>query len=270
MFIDVVKEVLTSIIVDDESAARNELEAMLIDHCPEVKVLEKVASAQAARVSIELHKPDILFLDVRMPKESGFELLDSIELNDMAVVFVTAYDKYAVKAFKTCALHYLIKPCLPEEVCLAVSRAKHALSEQKILQKNVSEEEEPDHAESLSAEAISKMNPVLNSRLMVGHKSGFNLLKTNDLLYLESSGNYTIFHIASGSNLLASRHLGFFEAQLPAHQFLRIHRSYLINLDRIEGYESGAASFVLMEGSNRLEISRRKLKELMTRLTGNA
>lgn len=250
---------LTCMIVDDERAARDELEEMLVDHCPEVHVLAKVSSVQQAREAMATLEPDVLFLDVKMPGEDGFALLKHVDTQRVAVIFVTAYDKYAVEAFKVRAQHYLIKPCRPEELLLAVERVK----EQK--------------THSLITYGDPELNPMVSttsdlgnhhSRLVIMHRTGFKVLKTQDILYLESSGNYTVFHTASGSQLLASRHLGYFEPQLPSRLFLRIHRSYVINLDRVEAYESNHTSHVTMEGGQQLEISKRKLKELMSLLEG--
>ncbi len=254
---------ITSIVVDDERAARDELEEMLMEYCPEVKVVAKASSAETAREAIAQFHPKVMFLDVKMPRENGFQLLKTLDQKSISVVFVTAFNKYAVEAFKASALHYLIKPCLPEELKAAVERVRGTLK--------ASSYQQTGGGESMVSSSINSSekrpsSPNRSNRIVVTHKTGFNVLKTSELLYLESSGNYTVFHTTSGERLTASRHLGFFETQLPQDQFLRIHRSFIINLDRIQGYESSQCSYVIMEDGTQLEISRRKLKDLLNSL----
>ena len=256
---------LSAIIVDDERTARDELEELLIDHCPEINLLAKATSVPEARKAIsELH-PDLVFLDVKMPGESGFDVLDSLPHKDMAIVFVTAYSEYAVEAFKTAALHYLIKPCTPEELRHAIDRART----KKASDTRKTSRSGPSDVEQVAEVADSGRQTALigNSRIVIAHKAGFNVVRTDDLMYLESSRSYTVFHTASEGRFTASRHIGFFEAQLPKDRFLRIHRSYMINLDHVKGYKSGRSSFLVMSDGKQLEVSRRRLKELLSRLT---
>lgn len=247
---------LTCILVDDERAARNELEALLLDHCPEVNVVGQASNVSDARKQINELSPDLVFLDVKMPGERGFDLLEEPLPSKTAVVLVTAYDQFAVEAFRKAAVHYLIKPCEPEELRMAVDRAAASLGDTA---------QQP----AVPSDILEHAEPQAEDRIVIAHRSGFKLLKTEDILYLESARNYTTIHLVDGTKQVSSKNLGFYEKQLPASRFFRIHRSYLINLDHLEGYDSNRSSFVELRGGHKLEISKRRLSIFMQRFLGH-
>ncbi len=255
---------LSCLIVDDERSSRNELEDLLVEYCPEVYVVGKASSALEARALIAELQPDLIFLDVRMPDESGFDLLETLSEQPISVVFISGYEEYAVEAFKTAALHYLIKPCQPEELKKAVKR---------VLQGRAGDRKANNsRINGKQLEALVASNAMKNDmsqeedRIIVAHRTGFKILRISDINFLKSCGNYTEFHLTSGDVQVASRAIGYFEKQLPDALFFRIHRSYLINLDHLEGYESQQNCFVELRGNVKLEVSRRKLKSLMDRV----
>lgn len=256
---------LSAIIVDDERTARDELEELLIDHCPEVRLLAKTTSVAEARLAVLNLQPDLVFLDVKMPGESGFDFIDSLSQQETAVVFVTAYDEYAVRAFKAAALHYLVKPCTPAELKHAIDRARNSKTSNMYV--STRPETSPGSQPQTAGKPEEQTSSIKNSRVVIAHKAGFNVVRTDDLMYLEGSRSYTVFYTANEGSFTASRHIGFFETQLPADRFLRTHRSYMINLDHVKGYKSGSSSYLIMSDGKHLEVSRRKLKDLLSRLT---
>ena len=203
------------ILVDDEPDALNILEALLISY-PEFRVLAKESNVDSALQSIIRYTPDLLFLDVEMPGKNGFELvsqLQSLHL-DPEIIFVTAYNQYAVQAFKVAAFDYLLKPVDPDELTRALMRFK---------------------THTRSREMHEKISILLDAvpgyRKIIFHtRAGLVLVNPQDILYCEADGNYVDVHMTNLSKLLVTRNLADIIRQLPSGQFFRINRSLVINL----------------------------------------
>src|SRR6185295_14470904 len=214
---------IRTLIVDDESLARERIREML-EGDPEIEIVGDCANGKEAIQAISKLKPDLIFLDVEMPGIDGFQVLQSLEAAEMPVViFVTAYDQYAVRAFDTFALDYLLKPFDRERFERSVRRAKTQLLK---ISDSMNER-------ILSALEQIKTRPVHLERLVIKMNGHVFFIKAAEIDWLEAEGNYVRLHSGKESYLLRDT-ISALEAQLDPKQFLRVHRSAIVNIDRIQ------------------------------------
>lgn len=244
---------IRALIVDDEADARENLRLMLEEHCPEVLVMGQAASAEDARNRIAADRPDALFLDIKMPGEDGFSLLRSIADQEIPVVFVTAYDEYALQAFKENALDYLEKPLDPLELERAVKKLSRSVSDPTAAKV---------HANALQALMNDPASP-LSTRVAVPGRDGLVLLKHEDILYLEASDSYTTVFTRDGKRTISSKHIRVFENNLDPKKFFRVHKSYIINLEHLKGFSRSEGNMAMLENGALIPVSRRRLPEFL-------
>ena len=246
-----------AIIVDDERNVREVLELLLSQYCQEVEVVALATSAAEARDMLKQHTIDIIFLDISMPKEDGFTFLTTIPKENYSIIFVTAYEDYALRAIKASAIDYLLKPVIPVDLQEAVSKSIRHLEmrNSRLLEKfNYN-----DSLRNLS-ENIKLGNKHI-SKITVSEQFGFQIINTSDLMYLEADSNYTILHISGLKKIVATRTLGDFEKILDQPDFFRIHKSIIINLNYLKAYSSYQGNFVTLSDGTLLNISRRRLND---------
>lgn len=242
----------TTVIIDDEELARSIVREYIGEH-REIEILAECSNGFEAVKAITELKPDLIFLDIQMPKLNGFEVLELIE-HPVAVIFTTAYDEYALKAFDVHAVDYLLKPFSQERFDEAIGRAmeRAGRSHQIPLRQIV-------------AEAKAKEQPV--RRVLVRDGSKVHIIPADKVDYLEAQDDYVCVY-SEGKKLLKQMTLSEFEGELDAKQFVRIHRSFILNIDRlakIELYAKDSRVVILKDGT-RLQVSRAgyaKLKEFL-------
>lgn len=243
---------LKAIIIDDEPNAIIVMELLLQNYCPNVEV---VASTQSSIEGVELIKkyaPDILFLDIEMPQLNGFQLLQQVSDMNFHLIFTTAYDEYAVKAFKFSALDYLLKPIEKNELINAVKK-----TEKQQLMRN-------ERLNSLSAnmEGAKKNN---NSEIIVlPQLRGYIFQPISEILYCQAHNTYTTFYFDTKPALLVSMPLGDVEELLQGGPFFRIHRQYLVNTKKIKELIRSDGGFIIMNNDVELTISRGRKEELLS------
>ncbi len=242
---------LRALIVDDEADARDNLRLMLEEHCPEVEVVGQAGSAPEARQKINELQPNALFLDIKMPGEDGFQLLSSIAELDLPVVFTTAYDEYALKAFKQNALDYLEKPIDIDELQRAVKK----------LQKSTNEIT-PAQPSAIAALMKDPASP-LSSRVAIPGREGLVLLKHEDIMYLEANDSYTTIHLKDGKRSVSSKHIRVFENSLDPKSFFRVHKSYIINLAHLKGFNRAEGNMAVLDNGALIPVSRRRLPDFL-------
>lgn len=236
---------LTVLITDDEPHSRNILEKMLQQHIPEISHIGQADTVKKALAFINEFHPQVVFLDIHMQGESGFDLLQQIPRQDFEVIFVTAYDNYAIRAFRFNAVDYLLKP-------VVVGELKEAFS--KAMKKNGGPAGNRDNIQRLS-DQLQRKN-ILPQSITVPTSEGFTVLHVPDIIYCQASNNYTIFHMANKQKILSSQTLGVYEELLSGHNFFRAHRSYLINLNQIASYKKGEGGYIVMNNGDEVELSR--------------
>ncbi len=244
---------LRALIVDDESDARENLRIMLEDNCPEIEVVAQAASAEQARTLIDDRKPQVLFLDIKMPGEDGFSLLRSVQHLELPVVFTTAYDEYALQAFKQNALDYLEKPLDPEELKRAV---------RKLSKLNSDPAASAQHVSALAALMNDPASP-LSTRVAVPSRDGLVLIKHEDITHLEASDSYTTVFTRDGKKVISSKHIRVFETNLDAKKFFRVHKSYIINLEHLKGFSRGEGNMAMLDNGALIPVSRRRLPDFL-------
>ena len=212
---------ISAVIVDDEDLARRILREYLADY-PEVAIAAECANGFEAVKAVSELKPDILFLDIQMPKLSGFEVLELID-PDLAVIFVTAYDEFALRAFEVHAVDYLLKPFSKERMAEALDRAKRRLNRK-----------DPSLLPKLVAESRKTMPPL--ERILIRDGSKVHVIPTRKIDYVEAQDDYVCIK-CEGKEFLKQETLSRLEKNLNPQLFVRIHRSYILNLDRLKKLE---------------------------------
>jgi two-component system, LytTR family, response regulator len=256
---------IKAILIDDSKNAIDALNIKLATHCPDVKVIASYTNPRDFINELDLHAPDIVFLDVEMPGLSGFSLLK--ELGDISfdIIFVTAHNHYAVNAIRAKALDYLEKPVNVKLLKEAMERLKEKRN------KNSANNHVPIHQQNLLDifNTLQKANQK-NNLLPLSTTDGILMADVNDIVWVESLSNYTKFYFHENKNVvLVSKTMGEFEPFLKNHDFFRIHRSTIINIKYIHKYQRGEGGTVVMKDGTTLEVSTRKKQEFLNRLMDN-
>jgi two-component system LytT family response regulator len=217
---------IKAIIIEDELHNRENLLQMIAGSCPEVEIVALCSSAAEGRDSIRILHPDLIFLDIEMPGENGFSLLENLSRIDFEVIFVTAFDFYGIKAIKFSALDYLLKPVDTKDLIAAVEKAKDKIlqKQENLRLRNLLENRRRSHTDKMLA-------------LSMSDKVEFIELAT--ITRCESDGNYTAFYLKNGEKLLISKTLKEYDELLSPYGFLRVHQSHLINLKEIKKFHKG-------------------------------
>lgn len=245
---------IKALLIDDEPLCLDVLENDLKNHCPEVKVLKKCNSAKEGLKAIKEYKPDLIFLDIEMPWMNGFEMLEVLDNIDFDVIFTTAYDQFAVQAFRISAIDYLLKPIDKKDLLAAV---------QKVLRKK-----EPTLSKNQLDVLMDNMTPSNKShRIALPNKLGFEFVLIKHILYCEADGNYTRFFMENKKKKLISRPMKEVEKMLSDFNFCRIHNSYLINLNQTQRYVRGDGGYVEMMDGTVLNVARSKKEELIAKIS---
>jgi two-component system LytT family response regulator len=232
------------LIVDDELQSRSLIRKLLSDHFPGL-VIEEAESVSSALEKIKRSAPGLVFLDVQMRGETGFDLLDKAGKVNFGIIFTTAHSEFAIKAFRYSAMDYLMKPLDTDEFKSAVEKAL-----QRIKEKHLSSPEQIEYLKQLKSEQK------IPDKLTIPTAEGFLFVSINDILYCHAISNYTEFHLTNKRKLLSSYTLGYYNDLLAGQNFFRIHRSYLVNLAHIKMYKRGDGGTVIMDDGEEIEVSR--------------
>ncbi|MDT7827558.1 LytTR family DNA-binding domain-containing protein [Pricia sp. S334] len=250
---------LRAILVEDERHCQDRLRHLLRRH-EDFLVLECTASTvEDAKVAILLHRPEVVFLDVQLRGRTGFELLKEIPNISFEVIFTTAFDRYAVEAFRFSALDYLLKPIAEEDLIAALEKLKKKISQQEICKKlevlfqNLEENRTGDF-----------------QKIAVPTVDGLSMISIDDILRFQSDSNYTHLFLIGGKRLTVAKTLKYFVTLLEKHHFYRTHHSHLINLIYVDKYQKGKGGLVLMTDGSHVEIAVRRKEEFLKRLMGKS
>jgi len=242
---------ITAIIIDDEVRARISLQLLLEEYCPNIQILEQCENLAEGVKAIHKHRPKIVFLDIEMPGHSGLELFDFFNENeiDFSVIFTTAYNQYAIKAFKFSAIDYLLKPINPEELVEAVKRFEKIKSQNlKILKENINH---------------NKMN-----KIAVPTGNSILFLETDQILYVKGEGSYCEIVLLNGEKIICSRYLKNFEDILSQHtNFLRVQKSYIANLSYVSIYNKSDGGNLEFKNKICIPVSLEKIDLIMEKIS---
>ncbi|RZJ83209.1 MAG: response regulator transcription factor [Chryseobacterium sp.] len=245
---------IDAIIIDDEAHSANALKVDLQMYCPEINVMDIAHSGIEGIRKIKSLAPQVIFLDVEMRDMNGFEMLEILGDLSLKVIFTTAYNQFAVRALRINALDYLLKPIDEQELQQAVERLKSYI---------YSEKSERLKLENLM---VNIKLPVNEQKLTFPNRDGFDFISPNDILYCKADGAYTEVHLMENRTLLLSKSLGEIESMLPESLFLRIHHSYLVNLQHITQLKKSDGSFVVMSNGDHVSIARARKDDLFRRI----
>jgi two-component system LytT family response regulator len=244
---------LNAIIVDDEPYCCEILAAMLETECPQVNIVSICNNAGTAMAAIEKHSPEIVFLDVEMPRMNGFEMLEKLPSINFHIIFTTSYDQYALKAIRFSALDYLLKPVDREELKRAVQKAEDRVQVPI-----------PQQLQLLLEKLKQPTQPI--SKIALPTIEGLQMIAIDNIIYCESDDNYTRMYLKNKKKLLVTRSLKELEEMLESYSFLRIHRSYLANLNETEKYIKGEGGYLIMSDGSHVDVSKNRKELLLQKL----
>lgn len=254
---------LRAVIIDDEANARQALTNMLQFVAPEVVICGEAKNVDLGIELINTQKPNLVFLDIQMPGKTGFDLLSSFDKLDFGVIFTTAYQEYALKAFRFSAIDYLLKPIDPDELQEAVKKYKGMMGEVDKKQLEILQE----HLANPTIIEDKIRKPNLHQRIALPSAEGVHFINLSDIIQCESLGSYTKFHLINEQKIVVSKLLKEYEEILDNFHFFRVHQSNIINLEHIKRYVKGDGGQIWMIDNAEIEVSRRRKEEFLALLS---
>lgn len=241
---------MTSLIVEDMPQAAEALERDLAEHCPEVEVIGRAGSIVAAAKMLGQVTPDVLFLDILLGDGTGFDLLDIFPNISSRVIFITASDEHALRAFRYAAIDYLLKPVDPAELKQAVARARTRVA---------------GASESLQLlrDTIRRPADALPTRISLASQERIAVVEISDIIRCESDGNNTWFMLTSGEKIFVTRTLKQFEQLLEHHGFIRAHQSHLVQLNYVREFQKKDGGYLKLKNGDLIPVSVRKRAEVL-------
>jgi two-component system LytT family response regulator len=246
---------IRAIIVEDEKHSRETLRGLLDRYCRNVIILAEADTYRSGIAAIKEHQPQLIFLDIQMPDGSGFRLLEELDEINFEIIFTTAFDQFAIKAIKYSALDYLLKPIDPEELANALKKV-----EQKISKKEVNQNIQVllDNIKNKDADP---------HKIVLSTSEKIHVIDTDQILRCESDNYYTNFFLTNGKQILVSKTLKENEQMLDGHNFIRPHKSHLVNVKYIKGYLRSDGGYIEMTDGSKIPVSRRKREKIVEIIT---
>lgn len=245
---------ITALIIDDDENLRKGMRTLLERYAPELKIIGEADSVQSGLMAMDLHSPNVVFLDIQLGDGTGFDILEQLAAKNgksvSHIVFITAHEQYAIKAFRFSALDFLLKPVDPEELQKVIAKIKG------VLEKN----DGFAHIDLLLENIRRKVDNF--KRIALSTSDGIHLFEISDIIRCESEDNYTKFYIKNHKPVLISKTLKEYEELLTEHGFERIHQSHLINIAYLKSYIKRDGGYVIMADGSNLPISQRKKERL--------
>ncbi len=249
-------KMLKALLVDDEENNLENLAFLLTNDCSGVEVAGKARNAGEARAWLKNNKADVVFLDIQMPGETGFEFLSSLPSYDFKVIFVTAYDQYAIRALRSSAIDYLLKPLSVDELKTALSKIERTTGETAF------------HQNELLLENLLKtmQSNTPQTKIALPQLGGIIFIEMNDIVSLQADSNYTVIHMRDMQKFVITKTLKEFDELLDPAKFARIHKSYIVNLKHISEYSTNDGGMVKMSDGNQWSVSRRQLDVFLEKM----
>ncbi|MGA0557025.1 LytR/AlgR family response regulator transcription factor [Larkinella sp. VNQ87] len=247
---------MKALIIDDEPDNVRLLALQLNRHCPQVELVGQFTDSAEGLRGIQSLRPSLVFLDIEMPLMNGFQLLERLGDISFHIVFVTAYDQYAVRAFRFSALDYLLKPVDTVDLIAAVRRAE------------TTARIHPQQLELMRQYYPTSMAGIASpakGRIALPHASGMVFVDTKQIIYCEADSNYTRFHLEGGQQYVVSRTLGDVQEVFETRDFLRVHRQYMVNLEHIQKLVKGEGTYLLLSNGVSIPVARQQKDRLMER-----
>lgn len=248
---------MDAILIDDEPGNNENLKNLLQAYCPGVNVLALVSNITGASIQIKNHQPDLIFLDIQMGNESGFDLLRILPERNFEVIFVTAFDQYGIQAIKFSALDYLLKPIDIDELVNAVSKAEKRFEERR------------DNKQLDFLIGHLKNPKDLNSKIALPQQQEIRYITIKDIVRCEAENTYTFFFLQNGDKILISKPLKEYEGLLYPYGFIRTHQSHMVNPQFVKSWLKEDGGTLLLENGCKIPVSRSKKELVKTNLSKN-
>jgi len=246
---------IRTILVDDEPRGLNTLNKLLQEYCPQIKIVAACMDADSAKEKISSLEPQLVFLDISLPGKTSFDLLAELDTVNFEIIFVTAHNNYMLQAFRYSAVDYLMKPIDEDLLVDAVTRAAKRIALDTI-NNNVTTLLHNLHKEQAPREM----------KICIPSLKGFLVVEIKNILFCEASGSYTNFYLADNQVLCTAKTMHEYETLLADAGFVRIHKSYLVNLRHVKEYVRGEGGSVILSNSKEVEVSRRKKDSFINRM----
>lgn len=241
---------MKAILIDDETDSLETTELLIENFCPQITIVGVASQAERGIKMIDKLKPDLVFLDISMPKMNGFELLNHLKYREFDLIFTTAYDEYAIQAFQVGAVHYLLKPIDAEELMKAVERVAGKRAELKT-----------PEITTLLQQVTAHRQP----KIAIPSTKGLEMVEIDNIIRCEADSNYSIIHLIS-NKIVVTKTLKELESLLESYNFIRIHHSHLINLAHLKTYLKGEGGTVIMSNGQSVNVSRSRKVGLLEKL----
>jgi two-component system LytT family response regulator len=245
---------INCIIIDDEKQARNALRDLLTVNFTHLHIIAEADGVTAAVTAIDAHKPDLIFLDINLGDGNGFQVLERTIWKNCMVIFTTAYDQYAVTAFKLNAIDYLLKPVMAEDLQAAVDKVQGKLNDLSMLRQLEMLKEMMQSGRGHDKKIVLKDNDTIY------------FVKVHDIIRCQAEGTYTEFYVSPNQKITVSRSLKEYEELLIPFGFLRVHHSHLVNRDKIQKYLKNDGGSLLLEGNHLVPVSQRRRTNVLAEL----
>ena len=241
---------LTALIIEDEKASQDLLKQILQEYCPQVQ-LKGISSTKSDTINlIEECSPDVIFMDVNLEDCDAFEILENIDYSQFKIIFTTAHEKYALKAFKVEAVDYLLKPYSPNDVIAALSRINKQDYSKNLLNQ-------------LSELVSSQSNEKFTSKVSLSTLDGIYLVDADNVINIQGDGSYSKVFLVDGTSKIISKHLKEVERSFDGNIFFRTHTSHLVNLNKIKAFKKEEGGYLVMQDDRKVPVSRRKKTALL-------
>lgn len=239
---------IRTLIIDDEKNNRERIKKMILEQFPHIQVVGEADGVETGLTEIDRSNPEVVLLDIKMADGDAFDLLKRIESISFKIIFITAYEEYALKAIKFSALDYLLKPVSVEDLKTAFLKAENQILDELRLQLSTLQ---------------SNLNPVKNKTLALRTSEKIYLLEVNNIIRCEADRNYTYFFVNEQKKHIVSQPMKEFEDLLTDFGFIRIHKSHLINISYIDSFDKSDGGYIILKDKTEIPVSRRKKTELM-------
>jgi len=245
---------IRTVLVDDEIDSNEVLQTLLNAACPNVSILGKADGVEKAIQIIRTTQPDLVFLDIEMAQGNAFDLLNQLQPMAFRVIFVTAFDNYALRAFKYSAVDYLLKPVDIDDLRNAVEKVTTQLQATNV------KEQVQLMIENFGSIQLSQQKMALPTL------TGLEFVTIRDIVRLEAKGSYTMVFLSDKKHIMVARNIKDYEGLLPEIFFYRVHKSHIINLQKIQKYQKGRGGYIIMEDGSSIEVASRRREEFLQRL----
>jgi len=246
---------IRAVIVEDEKHSRETLNNLLTEFCTDIEVVGMAGSVAEAVETISVTKPDLVFLDIELQTGTGFDVLEQLKNQYFEIIFTTAFEHYAIKAIKISSIDYLLKPIDIEELETAIQKVRIKKDESTYRQQL-----------EILLNTVNRQ-PQENKKICLPTAQGLEFIKVNDIIYCEANGSYTNIYLKNQHKLMMSKHLKEYENLLTDYDFMRVHNSFLINLNEVKSFVKTEGGYILMNNNAQISISLKKREDFMEKMS---